>query len=71
MAKETNVIALVDSALLHKIDECLDSRDRAYDLHHWYINKGQSIPEVNHQIVGHLINEVFRLRELQKNGSKK
>ena len=71
MAKETNVIALVDSKLLHKIDECLGSRDRAYDLHKWYVTQGQSIPEVNHQIVGHLINEVFRLRELEKNGCKK
>lgn len=71
MAKETNVIALVDSELLHKVDEMLSSRDRAYDLHRWYVTQGQSTPEVNHQLVGHLINEVFRLRELTSNEPKK
>ena len=66
-SKPTNVIALLDNELHHHIDNMMNDRDKAFDLHQWYINKGRKKVEVSHQLVGYLINEVFRLKQQQAN----
>ncbi len=68
-ARPTNVIALVDDQLHHHIDGMMNDRDTAFELHQWYINKGRNKPEVSHHLVGHLINEVFRLKAQLKDDS--
>ena len=70
MAQPTNVIGLVDSPLLHKVDEMLSSRESAYKFYNWYLQTGQLNSKVPPAVVGHLINEVFSLRQQLENRKK-
>lgn len=62
MATPTNVIALVDNEFHHRIDRELETRDGAYKIYNWMITKGVKSQHLTEHFMGHLINEVFRLR---------
>lgn len=66
MAKPTNVIALIDTDFLSRIDSNLETRDGAYNFYNWMIQKGIKSEQMTSECIGHLINEVFRLRSQNK-----